>query len=283
MTRTGKRGRRLELQLLRTQRLAEAAKRLRAAEEDIDKRFFFTWIAFLQDRAARGDPEALRALRSSGKPAARAAADFVTARDSASARTVILQNLRPAVRKNGDLAYQLGDGGVVTDEKERIRVDRLSYQAVLTALTLGEKRFRGQTLALDGTASFKRQAAEVAAALRLDVVFDDDDMEKDRLDLIANKAAQAPTKAVVDFVAEQNSIAQKRSGRYAYRLWTTGDAGEAIYRGLRTIDGHDALLLQRGTEVLVRPASLDEIEQAKAWRAGAAVHYSGSSRGRTRS
>ena len=48
------------------------------------------------------------------------------------------------VRKNGDLAYQLGDGGVVTDEKERIRVDRLSYQAVLTALSLGEKRFRGR-------------------------------------------------------------------------------------------------------------------------------------------
>jgi hypothetical protein len=283
LTRTGKRGRRLELQLLRTQRLGEAAKRFRATEEDIDKRFFFTWIAFLQDRAARGDVEALWALRSSGKPAARAAADFITARDTSAAQTIILQNLQPTVRKNGDLAYQLGDGGVVTDEKERIRVDRLSYQAVLTALSLGEKRFRGQTLALDGTASFKRQAAEVAAALRLNIVFDDDDMEKDRLDLIAQKTPQAPAKAVVDFVATQNRIAQRRSGRYAYRLWATGDAGEAIYRGLRTIDGHDALLLQRGAEVLVRPASPDEVEQAKAWRAGAAVHYSGSSRGRTRS
>jgi hypothetical protein len=187
------------------------------------------------------------------------------------------------VRTNGDLAYQLGDGGVVTDEKERIRVDRLSYQAVLTALSLGEKRFRGQTLALDGTASFKRQAAEVAAALRLNIVFDDDDMEKDRLHLIAQKDAPANAKAVTDFVSEQNRIAQKRSGRYAYRLWATGDAGEAIYRGLRTIDGHDALLLQRGAEVLVRPASADEIEQAKAWCVGAAVHYSGSSRGRARS
>ena len=283
LTRTGKRGRRLELQLLRTQRLAESAKRLRATEEDIDKRFFFTWIAFLQDRAARGDVEALRALRSSGKPAARAAADFITARDTAAAQTIILQNLRPTVRKNGDLAYQLADGGVVTDEKERIRVDRLSYQAVLTALSLGEKRFRGQTLALDGTASFKRQAAEVAAALRLNIVFDDDEMEKDRLDLIAQKTAPVPVKAVVDFVAEQNRIAQRRSGRYAYRLWATGDAGEAIYRGLRTIDGHHALLLQRGAEVLVRPASPDEVEQAKAWRVDAAVHYSGSSRGKKRS
>ncbi|MFZ1106727.1 MAG: TraI/MobA(P) family conjugative relaxase [Rhodomicrobium sp.] len=283
LTRTGKRGRRLELQLLRTQRLGEAAKRFRATEEDIDKRFFFTWIAFLQDRAARGDVEALWALRSSGKPAARAAADFITARDTAASQTIILQNLRPTVRKNGDLAYQLGDGGVVTDEKERIRVDRLSYQAVLTALSLGEKRFRGQTLVLDGTASFKRQAAEVAAALRLNIVFDDDDMEKDRLDLIAQKTAPAPVKAVADFVAEQNSIAQRRSGRYAYRLWTAEDAGEAIYRGVRTVDGHQVLLLQRGAEVLVRPASPDEVEQAKAWRVDAAVHYSGSSRGRTRS
>ncbi len=283
LTRSGKRGRRLELQLLRTQRLAEAAKRLRAAEEEIDKRFFFTWIAFLQDCAARGDVEALRALRSSGKPAAGVAADFISAQDTASARTIILQNLRPTVRKNGDLAYQLGDGGGVTDEKERIRVDRLSYQAVLTALSLGEKRFKGQTLALDGTAAFRRQAAEVAAALRLDIVFDDAGMEKDRLDLIAQKMAPIPVKAVVDFVAEQNRIAQKRSSRYAYRLWAAGDAGEAIYRGLRTIDGHDALLLQRGAEVLVRPASPDEVEQAKTWRIDAAVHYSGPSRGRTRS
>jgi hypothetical protein len=283
LTRTGKRGRRLELQLLRAQTLAEAAKRARAAEEDIDKRFFFTWIAFLQDRAARGDVDALRALRSSGKPAARAAADFITAPDTAAAQTIILQTLRPTVRKNGDLAYQLGDGGVVTDEKERIRVDRLSYQAVLTALTLGEKRFQGQTLALDGTASFKRQAVEVATALRLNIVFADDEMEKDRLELIANKTAPVPAKAVIDFVAEQNRIAQTLSSRYAYRLWAAGDAGEAIYRGLRAVGGHHALLLQRGAEVLVRPASADEAEQATAWRMNAAVHYSGSSRGKKRS
>ena len=195
LTRMGKRARRLELQLLRSQRLAEAAKRLRAAEEDIDKRFFFTWIAFLQDRAARGDVNALRALRSSGKPAARATADFITASDTAAAQTIVLQSLQPIVRKNGDLAYRLGDGGVVIDEKERIRVDRLSYQAILIALTLGDKRFQGQTLAVDGTAAFKRQAAEVAAALRLDIVFADDEMEKDRIELIAKKTDPAPTKS----------------------------------------------------------------------------------------
>ncbi len=283
LTRTGKRGRRLELQLLRTQRLAESAKRLRATEEDIDKRFFFTWIAFLQDRAARGDVEALRALRSSGKPAARAAADFITARDTAAAQTIILQNLRPTVRKNGDLAYQLGDGGVVTDEKERIRVDRLSYQAVLTALSLGEKRFRGRPwLSMEPHPSSARRrrwrprcgSTSSSTTMR---------WRRIALNLIAQKTAPAPAKAVVDFVAAQNRIAQRLSSRYAYRLWATGDAGEAIYRGLRTIDGHHALLLQRGAEVLVRPASADEVEQAKAWRVDAAVHYSGSSRGRTRS
>ncbi len=120
LTRAGKRRRRIELQLLRSQTLAEATRRRRAAEEDIDKRFFFTWIGFLQDRAARGDVHALRALRSSGKPAALTAADFITAPNAAAAQTIILQSLQPTVRKNGDLAYQLGDGGVVIDEKERI-------------------------------------------------------------------------------------------------------------------------------------------------------------------
>ncbi len=283
LTRVGKRARRLELQLFRSQTLSAATKRARASEEEIDKRFFFTWIAFLQDRAARGDVNALRALRSSGKPAARATADFIAASDTVAAQTIILQSLQPLVRKNGDLAYQLGDGGVVTDEKERIRVDRLSYQAVLTALTLGDKRFQGQTLAVDGTAAFKRQAVEVAAALRLDIVFTDNEMEKARLDLIARKTAPAPAKAVADFIAEQNRIAQKLSNGYAYRLWTAGDAGEAVYRGLKTVDGHQALLLQRGAEVLVKPASPDEIEQVNAWRVNETVHYSGSSRGKTRS
>ena len=283
LTRTGKRARRLELQLLRSQMLAQATKRARAAQEDIDNRFFFTWIAFLQDRAARGDVDALRALRSSGKHAARAAADFINAPDAAAAKTIILQNLQPAIGKNGDLAYRLADGGVVTDEKERIRVDRLSYQAVVTALTLGEKRFQGRTLALDGTDTFKRQAVEAAAALRLTILFADDEMEKDRLDLIARKMAPAPAQAVSDFIAEQNLIAHKRSSGYAYRLWTAGDAGEAIYRGLRTIEGHQMLLLQRGAEVLVRPASPDDADRAKAWRAGAAIHFPGSSRGKKRS
>ena len=214
---------------------------------------------------------------------ARAAADFITAPDAAAAKTIILQNLRPAIGKNGDLAYRLADGGVVTDEKERIRVDRLSYQAVVTALTLGEKRFQGQTLALDGTEPFKRQAVEAAAALRLTIVFADDEMEKDRLDLIARKMARAPAQAVSDFIAEKNLIAHKRSSGYSFRLWTAGDAGEAIYRGLGTVEGHQMLLLQRGAEVLVRPASPDDADRAKAWRAGAAVQFSGSSRGKTRS
>ena len=171
----------------------------------------------------------------------------------------------------------------MTDEKERIRVDRLSYQAVVTALTLGEKRFQGRTLALDGTDTFKRQAVEAAAALRLTIVFADDEMEKDRLDLIARKTARAPAQAVSDYIAGQNLIAHKRSSGYSFRLWTAGDAGEAIYRGLRTVEGHQMLLLQRGAEVLVRPASPDDADRAKAWRAGAAVHFSGSSRGKKRS
>ena len=204
LTRTGKRARRLELHLLRSQTLAQARTRARAAQEDIDDRYFFTWIAFLQDRAAGGDAGALRALRSSGKPAARIAAGFVAAPDAAAAKTIILQNLRSAIGKNGNLAYRFADGGVVIDEKERIRVDRLSYQAVVTALTLGEKRFQGRTLALNGTEAFKKQAVEAAAALRLAIVFADDEMEKDRLNHIATKAAPAPVQAITDFIAAQN-------------------------------------------------------------------------------
>ena len=50
------------------------------------------------------------------------------------------------------------------------------------------------------------------------------------------------------------------------------DAGPAIYQGRRKMaDGTEVLLLKRGDEMLVRPASANVVAKASRWRIGRQV------------
>ena len=141
LTRAGKKARRAELRLMRSQAVAALAAKRRKDEAAIEEAYFFTWVSYLQARAKAGDRDALRALRASGAAGAKTAAAFLTAKDADAARTIILQDLNPVCQPNGELVYRLADGGAVTDEKLRIRINKASYQAAIIALTLGAQRF----------------------------------------------------------------------------------------------------------------------------------------------
>ncbi|MBT3072027.1 relaxase/mobilization nuclease domain-containing protein [Rhodomicrobium sp. Az07] len=180
LTRLGKKARRAELRLMRSRALAALADTRREREAAIEETYFFTWVSYLQARAKASDRDALRALRASAAPGAKTAAAFLTAKDAGAARTIILRDLNPVIGRNGELVYRLADGGAVTDEKLRIRIDKASYQAAIVALTLGAQRFSGQALAVEGTRAFKRQAVEAAAALSLAITFSDPAMEAER-------------------------------------------------------------------------------------------------------
>jgi hypothetical protein len=180
LTRLGKKARRAELRLMRSRALAALADTRREREAAIEEAYFFTWVSYLQARAKAGDRDALRALRASAAPGAKTAAAFLTAKDAGAARTIILRDLNPVIGRNGEFVYSLADGGAVTDEKLRIRIDKASYQATIIALTLGAQRFCGQALAVEGTGAFKRQAVEAAAALSLAITFSDPAMEAER-------------------------------------------------------------------------------------------------------
>ena len=189
LTRPGKKAMRASLRQMRGQELGALASRQREAIAQAARAYFFTWVSFLQARALDGDREALEALRASGAPGANTAAAFLSANDMSSAAAILFRDLTPIVRPNGEVTYKLADGGVLTGEPARIRVDKISHQAIFAALTLGARRFPGQALAITGTAAFKKSAAEVAAAHCPGVSFSDDALEKERRALAARQPA----------------------------------------------------------------------------------------------
>ena len=136
LTRVGKSSRRSELRRMRSHALAALTAKRRKQEEAIQETYFFTWVSYLQARAKGGSQDALRALRASAAAGAKTAAAFLTAKDAGGAKTIIMRDLKPVIRRNGELVYHLADGGAVIDEKLRIRIDKASYQAAILALTL---------------------------------------------------------------------------------------------------------------------------------------------------
>lgn len=235
-----------------------------------------TWQAFLEREAGRGDEHALAALRSRAVTARRMNADILTAPDLKAARHVIDKRHTRTARHNGDMLYQLQDGGRVTDRAAEVRLDQLSTGAALLALTLAAERFQGQALVLDGSDAFKAAIVQVAATPGLTVRFADPELERARqvAEIARRREAEsqrAPTNAA-EYVAERNARREGVGDVAPHRLWTAGDAGDFTYAGRRAFaDGSEAVLLRRGEEVVVKPSTDAQVAKASRWRRGEAV------------
>ena len=75
-----------------------------------------TWQGWLEAEAARGNEEALAALRSRARRRELVAAQLLAAENADEARHGVRRHLRPAIRRDGRVIYQLSDGGAVSDE-----------------------------------------------------------------------------------------------------------------------------------------------------------------------
>ena len=203
----------------------------------------------------------------------KAAQALVTAENADQARHVVFANLRPYARRNGALVYRVRDGGVVVDEARQVRVEETSAHAAFLALTLASERFAGQALIVEGTSEFKRELAGMAAAQRLDLRFADPAMEAER-ERLAAAAAEPPAQSseAEAYAARRNALRQRVATIDPHRLWTLEDAGEAVYCGRRRFaDGSEALLLKKGGEVLVKPATATQAANAAQWKVGQPV------------
>lgn len=87
------------------------------------------------------------------------------------------------------------------------------------------------------------------------------------------KADTLPHSPLVDkWIEKRNDARDKISSIDYTRLWTTSDAGPAIYQGRRRLeDGSEILLLKRGNEMLVKPAGPRVVAKLSKVRIGTTV------------
>jgi hypothetical protein len=140
-----------------------------------------SWQGYLEVEAARGNAAALAALRSRLRRRDPAALQVVEAEEAANVRHIVFPHLRPIVRRDGRVIYRVGDGGVVTDEARNVRVNQVTAEATLLALSLAAERFGQRPLTVRGTEEFRRQAATLAGGEGLNIAFADHGLEQQRV------------------------------------------------------------------------------------------------------
>jgi hypothetical protein len=139
------------------------------------------WADWLRREAAKGDQEALSALR------ARVVAlglkgNTVGASSGALQRTGLKVD-QDGVTKKGTIIYCVGSSAV-RDDGDRLKVSRgATREGLAAALRLAMERY-GTNITVRGTAEFKAQIVEVAAIAKLQLTFADSLLERNRVALV---------------------------------------------------------------------------------------------------
>ena len=139
------------------------------------------WQGYLAAEAARGNEQALAALRSRERRDRRLETEVLTTENVERARHVVHGHMKPAVRRDGRVIYCVPDGGIVSDEAAQVRVPQPTSAATFLALSLAADRFGDRPLIVKGTEVFQRQLAAIAAANRMSVTFADPRLESLRI------------------------------------------------------------------------------------------------------
>lgn len=233
-----------------------------------------TWQAWLAQQAQAGNEQALAVLRSREDQQTRIELDVLKAPNAAAARNIIFRNLKPVARRDGSLRYQTADGGVVIDRAAHVYTEKTTAGAAFVALSLAGERFRGQALIVEGTDAFKQAVARAAATEGVDVRFADPLMEEARKDALRlkTKPQELASPVVIKWMDVRNSRTSKLSDIDYTRIWIAADAGTATYAGRRKMaDGCEVLLLTKGGQTLVKPASAAVVAKASRWKIGDSV------------
>lgn len=218
------------------------------------------WEQFLIQQAEQGNSKALELLRERKTRQADFAKALLTADDLSQAKHLIYQDLKPYIRKNGDLVYQVQDGGSVTDEKQFVSVGTVTVGSTLLALTMASERFQNQPLDVQGSPDFKRHLVQLAAQHQMAVTFKDEALEQERQQLIEQAkpsslfAEGSIPPALQAYITQRNLMRERVQNLKPHRAWTAQDKGTVIYQGRRTLaDGSEVVLLETQEAMLVKP------------------------------
>ena len=174
-------------------------------KKKIDKDLpLLTWFEFLTAKAQKGNEHALELLRNHERNKEKFTGNILKCDDVGEAKNIILKELSPIVRRNGDIVYFIKDGGRVADSKRAINIENVSTGAALLALSLAQEKFEGKALKINGSDAFKREIIIAASSKNLDIRFTDKAIN-DALEVIKNqKTSKLP---VVE--SATNSLKQK--------------------------------------------------------------------------
>ena len=211
----------------------------------------FTWLDWLQNRAAKGRTDALEALRSARRsnPFPK---DLIPLNQS--------QQTSPAPReaqvtKDGAIIERVAGYAIRRDEAGIFldNQDSAPDEAVVAMLHHATNMF-GTHLRTQGRDSFQIRMARVAGLNHLQIRFEDPEIEKVRLQARAT-AAVPISRAAQSYIDERNSKRDRISDIPFHRHWQASDAGQLVFSGLRVVDHQNLLLVSNGTDTIVLPIS----------------------------
>jgi hypothetical protein len=145
------------------------------------------WADWLQVKARQGDEEALAALRARE---ARQGRSRNTVSGQQARRTGPVPGLKPDnITKAGTIIYRVGSTAI-RDDGDLLTLSRgAGDHGVEAALRMAMYRY-GERIIVNGSDEFKERAAQVAAAARLSLTFDDAALEKRRQQIDSDAAAR---------------------------------------------------------------------------------------------
>jgi Relaxase/Mobilisation nuclease domain/Large polyvalent protein-associated domain 7 len=148
-----------------------------------------TWNEFLQSEVKNGNDKALEVLRANKRSKDRFSSNIIDCENVTKAKNIILKDMIPIVRKNGEIIYFVKDGGKVLDTGKSVNVEAVSTGAAFLALSLAQEKFEGRALRINGSDAFKREIVMVAASKDFGIRFADKAMN-DAVDILRTEKSK---------------------------------------------------------------------------------------------
>jgi hypothetical protein len=212
---------------------------------------------YLAKQAALGDGEALSVLQSRHEKQQALRFAFLGAASPAAARRAVYTHLKPYVLNNGSVIYFTRDHGKVIDHAHKIYVAQVSTHAVYLALSLSEGRYAGRALKIDGSQSFKAAIVEAAVSTNLDITFEDQTLETQRL--VGLEALHREVDPLTRYLERQNERSDQGSATPRHALLSPEIRGPFRFSGLETLDnGSMIALFDKEDARYAKPITLGE-------------------------
>jgi hypothetical protein len=168
--------------------IEEARKKYAKERESIYLKYQrCTWADWLKLKALEGDADALNALRSR-EVRQNLKGNVVTGQGMQSGKSN-LKIKTDNITKTGTVIYRVGTSAI-RDDGELINMSRgSSEEGIAAALHMAMNRY-GECITVKGSDAFKEQVVNVAAQLKLNLRFDNEQLELQRQHLIKNPIAK---------------------------------------------------------------------------------------------